>query len=139
LEPLRMVVTHASVEVRREALRGIGKLQKRAPLDPQPIVPLLVGAIADPDGTVRAVAATYLGIVKAAPELSIPALIRALADPDPPVRMAAATALEEFGEAALPALPALKKAAADRDQDVAREAGRAIVTLSAKNEPISIR
>lgn len=138
-EPLRMVVTHGNAEVRREALRGIGKLQKRAPLDPQSVVPLLVNAIADLDAGVRAVAATYLGIVKAAPDVAIPALMQALEDTDVPVRLAAATALEEFGDAALPALPALKKASGDKDEDVAREAGRAVVTLSAKNEPVSVR
>lgn len=138
-QPLSMVATHANADVRREALRGLGKLQKRGPLDPGMVVPLLLGGIVDEDGSVRAVAATYLGIVKAAPETSVPALTTALGDPEVPVRLAAAAALEHFGEAALPALPALKKASADKDEDVAREAGRAVVTLSELMPPALAR
>ncbi len=131
-EPLRMAATHHNPEVRREALRAVGKLQKRGPLDPQAVVPLLLNGIMDVDGSVRAVAATYLGIVQSSPETAVPALIEALADGDVPVRLAAATALEEFGAAAAAAVPALKKAAGDKDEDVAREAGRALVVVSAQ-------
>lgn len=132
-EPLRLVVSHANPEVRREALRAIGKLQKRGPLDPHAVIPLLLDAMMDGDASVRAVAATYLGIVQESPETAVPALIQALGDPDVPVRLAAATALEEFGAAALAAVPALKKAAGDKDEDVAREAGRALVVVSARD------
>lgn len=131
-EPLRMVATHSHPEVRREALRAIGKLQKRGPLDPTTVVPLLLNGMIDSDAGVRTVAATYLGIVQASPENAVPALIQALADAEVPVRLAAATALEEFGAAAMAAVPALKKAAGDKDEDVAREAGRALVVVSAQ-------
>jgi HEAT repeat protein len=50
---------------------------------------------------------------------------------EPSVRLASAIALEAFGHDAQPAVPALRKAVTDRNEDVAREAGRALVTISA--------
>lgn len=129
-EPLRRALSDDDAAVRREALRGIGKLAGRAPLDPRTVVPILIKGISDRDGTVRAVAATYLGIVKAGATDAVPALATGLGDPVVDVRLASATALEAFGYEARPALPALKKAATDPDRDVAREAGRALVTIS---------
>lgn len=129
--PLRSALSSGNAIVRREALRGIGKLTERAPLDPQMVAPILVERIADRDASVRAVAATYLGILRSNPRDSVPALIRGLEDAEPSVRLASAIALEAFGHEAQPAVPALKKAVTDRDEDVAREAGRALVTISA--------
>jgi hypothetical protein len=129
--PLQRALASDDAVVRREALRGIGKLAGRAPLDSSAVVPILISGMSDPDGSVRAVAATYLGIVKAGAEEAVPALAAGLEDAFVDVRLASATALEAFGHEARPALPALKKASTDRDQDVAREAGRALVTISA--------
>ena len=128
--PLKHALSSDDAIVRREALRGIGKLQGRAHLDPAAVVPLLIDGMSDTDGSVRAVAATYLGIVKADAEKAVPVLAAGLEDPFVDVRLASATALAEFGYEARPALPALKKAATDRDRDVAREAGRALVTIA---------
>lgn len=130
LPPLRRSLASYDPVVRREALRSIGKLQERAPLPPEQIVPLLVGRLADEDEGVRAVAATYLGIIHAVPSESIPALADALTDPAPEVRRASAAALASFDPAeAAPALPALRRASTDRNEDVAREAGRTLVKL----------
>jgi HEAT repeat protein len=127
--PLRDALSSDDPIVRREALRSIGKLKERAPLDRALVVPLLVSGLEDRDEGVRAVAATYLGIVRDGADQAVPALIRALTDPDAEVRRASAAALGSFGESAAPALPALRKAAADRNEDVAQEAGRTIVRL----------
>lgn len=131
-EPLREALASDDPVLRREALRSIGKLEERAPLDASAVFPLLKTGIADRDAGVRAVAATYLGIIHQNSNEAVPALIAALADPDPEVRRASAAALPSFGADAAPALPALRKAAADKNDDVAREAGRAIVNLQGK-------
>ena len=131
LPPLQSALAADDATVRREALRGIGKLVSRAPLDPASVTASLIGGMSDPDGSVRAVAATYLGIVKPDPNEAVPVLTAALDDADAGVRLASATALEAFGHEAHPALPALKRAVTDGNEDVAREAGRALVAISA--------
>ena len=128
--PLRNAASSEDPVVRREALRSIGKLKERAPLDGRAVVPLLLEGLADPDPTVRTVAATYLGIIHEEASRTVPALVEALGDEDPAVRSAAAAALGSFTpEAARSAVPALRKAAGDRNEDVAREAGVALVKL----------
>lgn len=126
---LKDAVSSDDPVLRREALRSIGKLKERAPLDSAAVLPLLIDAMADGDAGVRAVAATYLGIVHEAPEESVPALIDGLQDEAVEVRRASATALGSFGAGAQSAVPALQRASADQDPDVAREAGRALVRL----------
>jgi hypothetical protein len=131
--PLRKALISEDPIVRRESLRSIGKLKERAPLDTQLVLPLLVAGMKDRDEGVRAVAATYLGIIHEGAGQAVPALIAGLADHDVEVRRASAAALGSFDpKAAAPALPALRKASRDRNQDVAREAGQAIVKLQAK-------
>jgi HEAT repeat protein len=130
LAPLVDGLASPSAEVRRESLRSIGKLRERAPLDANAVVPLLIGGTSDRDPTVRAMGATYLGIVHDRAEESIRALLDALGDPDPTVRLAAANALAEFGETAGVAADALRKASGDKDPEVAREAGRALVMVA---------
>ena len=131
-KPLRQALTSDDPVVRREALRSIGKLKERAPLDSRAVVPLLVNGMEDPDPGVRTVAATYLGIVHEEPEEAVRMLIGGLADPDGTVRRASAAALASFEAAAAPALPALRKAASDSDPEVAREAGLTLVKLQPK-------
>lgn len=130
--PLRDALSSADPILRREALRSVGKLEERGPLDVGVVFPVLAERIADEDPGVRAVAATYLGIIHQHAQQAVPALIGALADPDPEVRRAAAAALPSFGAEAAPALPALRKAAGDRNEDVAREAARSIINLQSK-------
>ena len=125
--------------VRRESLRSIGKLKDRAPLDLAVVLPLLTAAMADSDAGVRAVAATYLGIIHEGPAEAVPALERGLRDPDAEVRRASAAALGSFGADAAPALPALRKASTDRNEDVAREAGRTIVKLQGGDKTPQVR
>ena len=132
LDPLKEGLSNGDPVVRRESLRSIGKLKERAPLTAAEVTPLLIQSLEDADSTVRAVAATYLGIIGSAPAEAVPALTTGLTDQDPEVRREAATALGSFGAAAIPALPALRKASGDANDDVAREAGRAIVRLQQK-------
>jgi HEAT repeat protein len=132
LLPLRESLDSEDPVVRREALRSIGKLKERAPLEADAVVPLLIDKAADPDLGVRAVAATYLGIIHEGGPLAVAVLTRGLDDPEADVRRASATALGSFGADAKRALPALKKAATDADEDVAREAGLALVKLLPK-------
>ena len=127
--PLREGLNSDDPIVRRESLRSLGKLRERAPLDPRAVVPLLLEGLEDPEASVRAVAATYLGIIHESPATVVPALVEMLADGDTEVRSAAAGALGSFGPAAESAIPALRKAAGDRDENVAREAGLALVKL----------
>jgi HEAT repeat protein len=130
--PLRDGLWNDDPIVRRESLRSIGKLTERAPLDPGPVVTVLIQSLRDADDGVRTVAATYLGILHATPDQSVPALVTALSDANAEVRREAATALGSFGPAAVPAIPELRKASVDKNEDVAREAGRAIVKLQQK-------
>ena len=131
--PLRAAASSGDPIVRREALRSIGKLRERAPLDSRAVVPVLLQGLADTDSRVRAVAATYLGILHDDGPSVVPALIETLQDEDAEVRTAAATALGSFATEAALALPALKKAAGDRDENVAREAGLSIVKLQSSS------
>jgi HEAT repeat protein len=130
--PLKQSLSSDDAAIRREALRSIGKLKDRAPLDAIEVVPLLIDRIGDTDPSVRAVAATYLGILHDGGADAVTALLEGLKDPVPDVRRAAATALGSFGSDAEPAIPALRKASSDPDEDVAREAGVALVKLTSK-------
>ena len=134
LRPLRDALTNSDPVVRREALRSIGKLKDRAPLELDVVLPLLVDGMSDGDPGVRAVGATYLGIIHGADDQAVPALAKGLEDPDAEVRRASAAALGAFGTGAESALPALRKASTDRNEDVAREAGLTIVKLQTPRE-----
>lgn len=131
--PLQHAARSDDPVVRREALRSIGKLRERAPLDAGAVMPLLLDGLSDEDAGVRAVAATYLGILGDDAGAAIPPLVGALRDEDPEVRAAAATALGSFGEAGADAIPALREAAGDRNEDVSREAGLALVKLQSSS------
>jgi HEAT repeat protein len=130
--PLRNALRNDDPIVRRESLRSLGKLTERAPLDARAVTPLLLQSLKDPDGPVRAVAATYLGIIGGPPDEAVPALIAGLSDDNVEVRREAATALGAYGAEAITALPALRKASGDKNEDVAREAGRAVLKLQEK-------
>ena len=132
LRPLSEALSDDDPIVRRESLRSIGKLKERAKLPGETVVPMLIETMEDGDPGVRAVAATYLGIVADRAHAAVPALINGLSDADPEVRRVSASALSSFGPAAAPALPALKRASKDPNDDVAREAGRAVVKLQQK-------
>lgn len=131
--PLREAVGSADPVVRREALRSLGKLRERAPLDSRAVIPLLLEGLSDPDPGVRVVAATYLGILHEDGATAVPALIETLQDEDAEVRAAAATALGSFESEGRAAIPALKKAVGDRNPEVAREAGLALVKLQSSS------
>ena len=127
--PLKASLASDDPIVRREALRSIGKLKDRAPLDSPAVVPLLIKGMQDTDAGVRTVGATYLGIIQDGGRDAVDALIEGLKDPDAAVRRTSAEALASFGAEAAPAVPALRKAAVDKDPEVAREAGVTLVKL----------
>jgi HEAT repeat protein len=131
--PLREAANSEDPVVRREALRSLGKLRERAPLDSRAVVPLLLDGLADPDPGVRVVAATYLGIIEDDAPTVVPALVETLEDEQAEVRAAAATALGSFETDAAIAVPALKKAAGDNSEEVAREAGLALVKIQSSS------
>jgi HEAT repeat protein len=128
-KPLREAQASDDPVVRRESLRSIGKLKDRAPLDGRAVLPLLVKGMNDPDPGVRAVAATYLGIVHGQPDDAVRVLTKGLQDPEVNVRRASAEALAAFGADAEPAIPELRKTTSDPDPDVAREASVTLVKL----------
>jgi len=130
VQPLREAIQSDDPVVRRESVRAMGKLRERASIDPQIVIPVLLEALDDPEPTVRAVAVTYMGIVRDNPDVEVPGLIKALADEDAEVRQGAAVALSEYGALAEGAIPALRKAANDPDEEVRREAGRTLVHLA---------
>jgi HEAT repeat protein len=130
--PLRDSLASEDPLVRREALRSIGKLKDRAPLDSADVVPLLIQGMDDADSSVRAVAATYLGIIHQGGPEAVSALVIGLQDAEADVRRQSAIALGSFGADAQAAVPALRKASADPDEDVAREAGATLVKLGSQ-------
>lgn len=132
---LRAALRSDNPIVRREAVRAIGKLKGRVALDSDAVLPLLVQAMADNHAGVRAMAATYLGIIHEGGATAVEALMDGLQDEEADVRRCSATALGSFGADATPALPALRKAMGDRDQEVAREAGVAVVKLQESRRP----
>jgi HEAT repeat protein len=128
-QPLREALSSEDPVVRSEALRSLGKLRERAPLESKVVIPLLLKGLQDPDARVRVVAATYLGIIGQDSEGTVEALIATLKDTDDDVRVATATALGSFPAQASVVIPALRRATGDANPDVAREAGLAIVKL----------
>lgn len=130
--PVRAALDSSDPVVRREALRSVGKLRERAPLDARAVTPLLIEGIMDPDPGVRTVAATYLGIIAEEADAAVPVLLEALRDEDAEVRSAAATALGSFPSAAPKVIPALRRATGDKNADVAREAGVSLVKLQSR-------
>lgn len=130
--PLREAAASDDPVVRREALRSLGKLKDRAPLDARAVVPLLINGATDADAGVRTVAVTYLGIIHEGGSDAVDALILGLSDPETDVRRSSAIALGSFGSEATAAIPALRKAATDADPEVAREAGVTLVKLQSK-------
>ena len=84
------------------AVRGFAELGEEYSHRRGQVIPVLLGALSDPDDAVRCVAALALGQLKATS--AIPALTLLLADPSGWVRSAAADALAMMGEAAVPAL-----------------------------------
>lgn len=127
--PLRKAAGSADPALRREAVRSIGKLASRAPIEASTITPLLAGAMKDPSYAVRTVAATYLGILHDNPRTAVPALIDGLEDPSIEVQRASAAALGSFGQEAKAAVPVLREAAGGEDPDLAREAGVALIKI----------
>ena len=84
--------------VRREALRSIGKLKERAPLDARAVLPLLIDGASDPDPGVRDASRPpiWASSTKEASN-AVEALIAGLKDPEADVRRSSATALGSFG------------------------------------------
>ena len=79
----------------------------------------LDGAMKDPDGRIRVVAAEIVLHVKKKPELVLPLLTEALNDPKAEVKAAAIGVLGEIGPAAAATLVRLNELAKDSNDEVA--------------------
>lgn len=100
MEILEQDISILSRQVVVSALAAVGPAAKSAS-------PLLLQALTNSDGAVRAHAAFALGKIEAQPESVIPDLIRALRDSSPHVRLSALVTLSEYGTNARLAVPAL--------------------------------
>jgi len=126
LPPLLGVLTNrAFVDGRRgHAAVCIGTMGT----DVSAAVPVLIGCLTDDQ--VAEDAASALGNLALAPEVSVPALIKALHRGDERVRWSAAAALGRFGPEAVSAVPALRRALKDRDELVRRCAREALERIA---------
>ena len=93
--------------IRMRLVESFGFLGHRG----DPVVPALMGLLADRDDVVRMVAAQSLGLIAERPEAVLPALRRGLEDTSPMVVCECVNALGKFGSAARAAVPALMAAA----------------------------
>jgi hypothetical protein len=106
----------------------------RPPAEPgqyKDVVPALLDALADADGSVRQLAAATL--IKIGPD-TVPALVVALTTKDAARRANVAYVLGQLGEPAQEALPALAKALKDDDAEVRRRAAYALHNIVRGNE-----
>jgi HEAT repeat protein len=96
------------VTVRTRAYAGLNQMDFTA-VSGRQVAPLLIQCTKSREPTVRATAASKLGLMNKEPRQSVPALSALLSDPEAVVRYAAATALGRFGPEAKSAVPALVK------------------------------
>jgi HEAT repeat protein len=102
--------------VRKFAVRALAQVHD----EPSLVVPALAKSLRDTNVSIRASAASGLGVfgseVRQAIPLAVPVLIKALRDPDDSVRGTAAGSLKAFGAEAKGAVPALLELLKDEDE-----------------------
>lgn len=103
LPALKLLLEDTNPQVRQSAVCAIGRIEAKpegaARFEQSPwTVPALSAALADPELSVRAAAATALGGIGPAAKKSVPLLLRAMKDPNFGVRAAAAEALGKIGQ-----------------------------------------
>ena len=123
LPPLRAAVNADDATVRREACDRSGSSGRGRRSTPVTCYRVLLEAMSDEDEGVRAVAATYLGILHEDPKSSVPLLIGALEDTDVAVRRASAGPWVVRPSRATGDSRA-QESDGDPDEDLVREAGR---------------
>jgi len=110
------------------------KAIKRFGLEPKELVPILVGALGEREGAVRARAANELARLGPEAREAVPALMKALGDHDADVRRQASGALGAIGPDAREAAPALIKALGDNYPRARKSAVKAIGKIGAAPE-----
>jgi HEAT repeat protein len=119
---------HANADLRREAVRALGRFGKEA----APAVPKLVKLLDDPDPNVRRDATSSLVRIDDKwaqaldPARAVPLLRDVLTDRDPSVRKKAAETLGGFGKNSAGAIGGLVLLLADADEDVVKPAAEAL-------------
>ena len=95
-------------------------------MDIRAALPVLIAALQDADGSVRAWSAQAIGEIGPDAAQAVPALVMLLGNADEGSRNSACIALYGIGPAAKAALPALEKALSDPSADLRRFAQRAV-------------
>lgn len=98
-------------------------------MDIRAVLPALIIALQDDDGSVRAWSAQAIGEIGPDAAQAVPALVTLLGSADEGSRRGACIALYGIGQAAKDALPALENALSDPGADVRRFAQRAVETI----------
>jgi hypothetical protein len=126
------------VHVRRNVALALNVLagnwfdRSKKRMDIRAALPVLIAALQDADGSVRAWSAQAIGEIGPDAAQAVPALVMLLGTPDEASRNSACIALYGIGPAAEAALPALENALSDPSADVRRLAQRAIEKVRAQ-------
>jgi HEAT repeat protein len=115
-------------ETRENAIYALGLIGPKV----EGVLPVVRGAMADPDSHVRSRASSALAAL-GGPE--IPGLIEALRGPDVKAQKSAADALKEMGPTAAPAVPALIAHLADDDESLIIYVRLALAAIGAPAVP----
>lgn len=125
--------------VRLEAISALGQIGQNwrssdqlPPLIATNAVPVLLGALKDPNSDIRRSAAHALDAIRPRDPSAIDALKNVLADPDPTVGREAAFALEQAGVHLQESIPALTHALKDEAVFIRERAQRALTKIHAK-------
>jgi HEAT repeat protein len=124
---------HANADLRREAVRALGRFDKEA----APAVPKLVKLLDDPDPNIRRDATSSLVRIDDKwaqaldPARAVPLMSDVLTDRSPAVRKKAAQTLGGFGKNGAGAVGGLVLLLADADEDVVKAAAEALGRIDA--------
>jgi len=106
----------------------------------EPAVPILTGAISDPDFNVRTLAMFSLGRMGAQAKSALPKLVEKLSDRDQTIRLYAAGAMRMMGPSAAEAAPdVVRVAVADSSSEVRNMAAGALQSMGAGVKDVSDR
>jgi HEAT repeat protein len=130
--PLARGLKDPDVHLRRNVALALNVLagnwydRSKERMDIRAVLPALIAALQDADGSVRAWSAQAIGEIGPDAAQAVPALVMLLGNADEGSRNSACIALYGIGPAAKAALPALEKALSDPSADVRRFAQRAV-------------
>lgn len=118
-----------NVALALNALGGNWFDRSKQRMDIRAALPVLIAALQDSEGDVRAWSAQAIGEIGRDAAEAVPALVALLGSADDGSRNSACIALYGIGPAAKDALPGLQMALADKNPDVRRFAQRAIESI----------